>query len=180
MIDLSLLPSWREIFLRIGEPEPRRNRARCPIHDGDSRTSLSVDEDRGYHCFVCGSGGDKLDFIKVVLKTDFPGAMRWFGLKPGKPPAPDPIRERRQKIIEGLRHWTKKTERQLRDQYYRRSQSEIVGKALLAIDPEDPEGWELLRFAYTGRPLEEIESMLDLLIGKEEQQLQAYEMMRSQ
>lgn len=45
--------------------ELRRNRCRCPVHDGDSTQSFSVRNNRG-KCFVCGWGGDVISLAQEV------------------------------------------------------------------------------------------------------------------
>jgi hypothetical protein len=176
MINPASLPSWDLIFSRCGLKPLRRGRGACPFCD--SSTGFSCHDEKGFNCFACGVHGGKISFIRQFRECDFKGALRFFGLEPGLPPVPDPVVEREKRIRNGLHRWSHTAEHRLRDEYYMRSQAEVVGKALLAVDPEDPEGWEMLRIAYTGRPLEEIEIMLDLLIGKEGQQLEAYKMMR--
>jgi DNA primase len=77
VIDQSALPSWPQILQRLGEPRPRRGRARCPIHGGDSPTSMSINEQNGvFHCHVCHAGGDKLAFVQKALGCDFKGDYR--------------------------------------------------------------------------------------------------------
>jgi DNA primase len=42
-------------------------RGRCPIHRGDNEGALLVDPDeRRWHCFVCGEGGDVIDLCQAV------------------------------------------------------------------------------------------------------------------
>ncbi len=119
MIDPVLIPTWAELYSRMGGPVPRRNRGQCLIHGGDSLTSVSLDHDRGlYYCHVCGVGGDRIDWIMRVLDTDFTGALRWLEIKPGRLPAPDPAVARRKKIQEGLRLWAHTIQGKLRDEFY--------------------------------------------------------------
>jgi hypothetical protein len=181
MVDRHQLPSWREIFLRISEPEPHRGRARCPIHNGDSRTSLSVNEDRGlYHCHVCHSGGDRIHFIIAVMQTDFAGAMKWFGLEPGKPPKPDVASLRRNAAMDRVRDWVSITGRRLRDEYLARQRISACARNRLALDPEDKTAWELLRIAYDGECRNEY--LLDKidLCRDDEERLQAWRKYRDE
>jgi hypothetical protein len=150
MVEREKLPCWREIFLRIGEEEPRRGRARCPIHDGDSRTSLSTDEDRGFHCFVCGASGDKISFIQQLYKCDFKDALRFYGLEPGKPPKLDPASLRRNVAMDRVRQWIRTTGRRLRDEYLNRQRITVYARKRLAANPVDQTAWELLRIAFDG------------------------------
>ncbi len=179
MIDTSALPTWQEIFLRIGEKAPRGKRARCPIHDGDSLTSLAFDEDKGvFYCHVCHAAGDKIGFLRQLYKCDFKEALRFFGLEPGKPPAPDPQVIKQRRMREGLKVWTRTTGRKLRDEYY--TNEKLITKATerLKKDPEDSQAWELLAAALPGQA--EREHYLDLLNGTEEQQLTIYRTWRKE
>ncbi|MBP1733364.1 MAG: dnaG [Deltaproteobacteria bacterium] len=151
MLEQHLLPRWPEIFRRIGEPEPRRNRARCPIHGGESLYSLSVDEGKGvFHCFVCHAGGDKLDFIQQALRLDFKDALRWCGLEPGQPPKLNPLRARAQMIRENLRAWKRRIGRQSRDLLAARHELEVCAVERLEADRDDEAGWQLLAATFKG------------------------------
>lgn len=166
--------SWEDIYARRGE-RLWRNRGRCLIHDGDSRTSLSVNESKGvFHCHVCGAGGDKIDFIRQIDKCSYLEALRWLGVEPGRPPAPDPVAEKKRRARAGLQVWAKREGRERREEFYNRSRVELCARHRLEKDPEDAIGWELLRIAYTGLPLGEVERMHDLLIGRPWEQLEAF------
>ena len=89
-VDQSLLPSWDSIFLRLGLPLPKRGRAQCCLHGGNSHQSLSLSDKGFFKCFVCGASGDKIGFIRKLYGCDFKRALAWFGLTPGKLPKPDP------------------------------------------------------------------------------------------
>jgi hypothetical protein len=163
MLEKQLLPPWPEIFRRIGEPEPRRNRARCPIHRGDSLTSLSVNEERGlYHCFVCHAAGDKLGFVQRVQGTDFKGALAFFGVSTdGRPPKPDPAAIHERAALAAIREWCRCTGRRLRDEYYTREL--VITRALFRVrrDPDDSWGWSWLAWAFTGQ--DRLEYLLDAI-----------------
>jgi hypothetical protein len=170
-LNRAALPSWESILTRIGERPPRRRRARCPIHGGDSPFSLALDEDKGlFHCHVCHAGGDKLAFIRQYLKCDFAGALQWFGLAPGRPPAPDPEMMRRQKAREGLRQWAATAGRRMRREF--RTRELVITRAIerLERDPEDERGWSWLAWALKGHA--ELEYALDMVdIGTDESRL---------
>jgi hypothetical protein len=159
--------SWQSILQRIGERPPRHKRARCPIHNGDSLLSLALDEDKGlFYCHVCHEGGDKLTFIQQFYKCNFVDALRFFGLEPGIPPAPDPEVIRRQRARAGLHAWARQTGRKLRDKYYLQELWISWGTKLLRRNPDDAFGWALLADGY--RNHSQLELVLDVLIGKEE------------
>ena len=152
MIDSQTLPSWDSVFSRVGEPPPRRGRARCPIHGGDSPTSVSVNEEKGvYFCHVCHSSGDKLDFVQRATGTGFKQALALLGVDPGmRLPKPDPAIVHKREAIKVIRKWCRQTGRRLRDEYFTRQQIMRHARKRLSADPEDPLGWELLRVASDG------------------------------
>ncbi len=154
-------PSWESIFRMVGEPVPRRRRARCPIHGGDSPTSLSLNEDKGvYFCHVCHASGDKLDFVRKVRGTDFKGALPVLGIEASrKPTQPDPEIIRQREAVEQVREWCRQTGRRLRDHYLTRQRIARYAAEKLAADPESTLGWELLRIASDGEA--KIEYLLD-------------------
>jgi CHC2 zinc finger len=171
------LPSWTELYSRMGEPTPRRTRARCLIHGGDSLTSVSLDHKRGlYYCHVCGAGGDRVDWVMRVLGTDFHGALAWLGIRSGKPPAPDPAAVRRVRTRAGLRRWADALARELRYEHYVMERVAALAEDRLRQDPEDRLAWNWL--AWTAKQ-EEIAHILDLLDGTEAEQLQVYREMRT-
>lgn len=61
------------ISMYAPNPAPRHSRIPCPIHDG-GRPNLWF-SDWGYHCFVCGSGGDVIHFTQHVFGLSFPAAL---------------------------------------------------------------------------------------------------------
>ena len=160
MIDPSTLPTWPEIYSRIGAPVPRRNRGRCLIHGGDSLTSVSLDHERGlYHCHVCGAGGDRVDFLMKILDIDFSGALRWFGLEPGKPPAPDPELLLQHQHDCEMEDRLRQQCRTMREEFRVRGQVILRAHERLLRDPEDAWAWNWLQWAYTG--MDAIEYFLD-------------------
>ena len=54
-------------------PAPRAGRIPCPIHGGKGY-NLSIRRDR-YYCFVCGSGGDCIDFVQAVFGLKYAAAI---------------------------------------------------------------------------------------------------------
>ena len=173
MIDVS--ESWESIFDRAGLKPPRRGRGQCPFCD--SRTGFSCNEDKGlFFCFACNAKGDKISFIQQYYKTDFPGALQWFGIEPGRPPGPDPETVRKRKIREGLKTWARNIQRQLRNEFFAREKAITKASERLKRDPEDTKAWEWLAWALPGQA--EREYYLDLLSGKEEQQLEIFKSWR--
>ena len=166
MIDPTLLPSWSELYARFGGPPPKRNRGQCLIHGGDSLTSVSLDHDRGlYYCHVCGLGGDRVDWIKRMLDTDFNGVLCWIGIQSGQSPAADPERLRNQQ--EQRKEWDQllRRQRELRAELRFRNFLERIGVRRLRDDENDALGWELLDISYSaGRPIGAIETELDALL----------------
>jgi hypothetical protein len=174
------LPSISLILSHLDIPPGRRGRTRCPIHKGDNAQVFSYDDSKGrWFCFRCGIGGDAIALVENALDLDFKGALCWIGLTPGQPPKLHPEAERRKLAKAGLTAWAKKMGRELRDEFYLRSMIEFHGTRRLRSNPDDFIGWWLLSIAYNGVPLCELERRLDLLIGKEEQQLEIFRQWRS-
>jgi DNA primase len=58
-------------------------RALCPFHQ-DTKPSLYVDPEREmFYCFGCGAGGDVFNFIMLIEKHDFIGALRHLAERAG-------------------------------------------------------------------------------------------------
>lgn len=48
----------------------------CPFHAGDNHGSLKLyPEDRGWHCFGCGAGGDVIDLVRRLFDLSFQQAV---------------------------------------------------------------------------------------------------------
>lgn len=166
--------TWNSIFTRLGLPEPRRGRAKCPLHNGDNPSSLSLDE-RGerYYCHSCGQGGDKIAFLMKVLETDFRGALDFLGMQPGRPQARTAATLRQAIERSKVETWCKEKGRALRDEHYQRERFIARARRRLEKDPEDVIAWNWLAWAFKGK--DKIEDLLDRIdIGKPEQQQVAY------
>jgi len=82
-----LLPPARSFYEReFGSALGRERRGwaqtKCCFHDGNSKTSLSLNmADRGgFKCFSCGvHGGDLIAFVRLRYRLDFRGACRELG-----------------------------------------------------------------------------------------------------
>ncbi|MFA5675431.1 MAG: CHC2 zinc finger domain-containing protein [Christensenellales bacterium] len=53
--------------------EPKQNRIPCPIHQGDDYNFSYTD--KLFYCFVCGAGGDIIDFVKLLHNIGFRDAV---------------------------------------------------------------------------------------------------------
>ncbi|MBQ6339529.1 MAG: DNA primase [Kiritimatiellae bacterium] len=50
----------------------------CPFHH-EKTPSFKLNEERqAFYCFGCKAHGSVVDFVKSMVNTDFPGAMRWL------------------------------------------------------------------------------------------------------
>ena len=178
MILRSALPSIPEILRRLDIEPGRHRRARCPIHRGDNPTALSWTDEGQWFCHPCGIGGDAITLAQRALDIDCAGAMRWLGIIPGKPPAPDPAILRRRRIRAGLRTWAARQGRQLRDEYFTRLRVIARAERRLRADSDDCWGWTWLGWAYQG--LDAIEAALDAIdIGTDQSRLEAYKARRA-
>ena len=165
-INQDSLPSWESLFVSIGEKPPRRNRARCTLHNGDSQMSLSIDEERGiFHCFVCGAGGDKIGFIQKYFDCDFKGALAWLGLAPGKPPKLDMERKRRTNILRNFEAWRRRQARTISLKIFEANKTIQTALDRLETDRDDERARFALGIVYP--QLSKLEFHADLLSGGE-------------
>ena len=58
--------------------EIRRNRCKCPIHNGDGYNCVLNKDARGYYCHVCKSHGDAIALAQNVSGLGFLDTLRWF------------------------------------------------------------------------------------------------------
>lgn len=173
MIDRSALPRVSEVLDRLGAPPGRHNRSICPIHRGDNRSALKFSDESGtWYCFRCGVGGDVIRLIELALDTDFKGAMRWLGLEPGRPPAPDPEMIRLRQMRDGLKRWVRTAGRAMRETFYQQEMAAHAMRKRLQHDPEDREAWDILATALHGHAA--LEHKLDALIGTEADQIELF------
>lgn len=177
MIDRSALPRVSEVLDRLGIPPGRHGRTQCPIHQGDNRSAFKYDDETGtWYCFRCGVGGDVIRLVELALDLDFRGAMRWLGLEPGRPPAPDPEMIRLRKAKDGFRAWVKKTGRAMRETYYQQEMTAHAMRKRLQQNPEDAAAWDTLAEALHGHAA--LEHKLDCINGKLQEQAEIYKFMR--
>jgi DNA primase len=77
----------------------------CPFHD-ERTPSFSVNvEQKLYHCFGCGEGGDAIGFVQQTEALDFPGAIEFLAARYGvelKREEEDPEAEERRRRRERL------------------------------------------------------------------------------
>lgn len=67
---------WSRVLEEAGTDPGRGNRICCPVHGGDNPTSFACNDQAGTaHCFACGWGGDKIDFLQTTLSLDFRAAL---------------------------------------------------------------------------------------------------------
>lgn len=74
---------------RYADPGKRRGRCPCPIHGGkDDNMSYNSSQ---YHCFVCGAGGDVIDFVMRLFNLSFVDAVAKLAVDFGIAPGVDPV-----------------------------------------------------------------------------------------
>ena len=56
----------------------RRERCRCPIHNGQDYNCRLYPGDRGYYCFSCGANGDVIQLVQRYRDTSFKDSISWF------------------------------------------------------------------------------------------------------
>src|SRR5688500_1652347 len=92
----------------------------CPFHD-ERTPSFSVNvEQKLYHCFGCGEGGDAIGFVQQTEALDFPGAVEFLAARYGvelkreeEDPQAEERRRRRERMLKLLERATVFYERYL-------------------------------------------------------------------
>ncbi len=92
----------------------------CPFHD-ERTPSFSVNvEQKLYHCFGCGEGGDAIGFVQQTEALDFPGAVEFLATRYGvelkreeEDPQAEERRRRRERMLKLLERATVFYERYL-------------------------------------------------------------------
>lgn len=74
--ELAATIPMEQVAALYGLETDRRHRALCPFHT-DRHPSLKIyPEGGGWYCFVCGFGGDGVEFVRRFLSTDALAAAR--------------------------------------------------------------------------------------------------------
>lgn len=64
--------TMREVVEFYGFHPDRSGFIQCPFHKGDNHGSLKIyDENRGWHCFGCHTGGTVIDFVMKLFDLGF-------------------------------------------------------------------------------------------------------------
>lgn len=67
--------TMRDVAETYGFAPNRAGFIACPFH-GEKTASLKIyPNDRGWHCFGCGVGGDVISFVQKLFNLDFPAAI---------------------------------------------------------------------------------------------------------
>ncbi len=77
-----------DIVTLVGEHVSLKRKGReyvclCPFHDDHDPSMYVVPHKQIYHCFVCGAGGNAIDFMINFHKMDFPEALRLLAERAG-------------------------------------------------------------------------------------------------
>ena len=108
-------PDIIETLAREGV-ELRRGWGLCPFH-ADKHPSFKINRDtQTFHCFSCGAHGDVIDFIQKLHNLSFKDALKYLGMKPGKPPKVDPVMKRKRELLKDFEQWRRETYRNLCDE----------------------------------------------------------------
>ena len=74
--------SWPQLLesvgWQIGKNGTDKGTVHCQKHGADKHPSLHWHEGKGFYCFACAHGGDKIDFLMWVLGSDFLGAKNYL------------------------------------------------------------------------------------------------------
>lgn len=66
--------TMRQIVERYTAEPIQKDRIPCPFHNGKNANLWF--SDTGYHCFVCGAGGDSISFVQHLFGLSFSDALR--------------------------------------------------------------------------------------------------------
>jgi hypothetical protein len=67
---------WSAVLSDTGIDPGHHGRTYCGVHHGDNLTSFAYNEGTGRaHCFACDWSGDKIAFLRTVLRCDFKTAL---------------------------------------------------------------------------------------------------------
>jgi len=69
----------------VVKDQGHKGTAHCERHGVDKDPSLHWHEEKGFYCFACAHGGDKIDFLMWVLGLDFLGAKNYLYQLAGVP-----------------------------------------------------------------------------------------------
>ena len=80
---------WPLIFQsfgwEVGKNDNNKGTVHCQKHGVDSKASIHWHEEKGFYCFACAYGGDKIDFLMWVLGSEFLGAKNYLYQLAGVP-----------------------------------------------------------------------------------------------
>jgi len=122
----------------------------CPFHD-ERTPSFSVNaEQKLYHCFGCGEGGDAIGFVQGTEALDFPGAVEFLAQRYGielvreeEDPQAEERRRRRERLLKLLERATGFYER-----YLWEADEAEPARRYLAKRGLDPEVLRAFRIGY--------------------------------
>ncbi len=64
-------------------PKGREHVCLCPFHDDHNPSMYVVPHKQIFHCFVCGAGGNAIDFVMKYHAMEFPEALRHLAERAG-------------------------------------------------------------------------------------------------
>ena len=69
--------SMRDVAEMYGlKQDPRSSKIKCPFHNDTKPSMHAYPGSRGYYCFVCGTGGDVINFVQRYFGLNFLNACR--------------------------------------------------------------------------------------------------------
>lgn len=166
--EIKQMVPMRELCNRYGIHVNQAHKACCPFHADRSPSMEVYDGDRGWWCFVCGEGGDVIDFTRRYFRLSFRGALERLNedfslhLPLDRPPDAEYMREvarRREEQAAARRFeaWRINTVNQLADC------SRLANMALKLLAPSD---WtESIDIAI--REHATVDYYLDVLCGRD-------------
>lgn len=70
--------SARDAAIALGIRVNRSGRCQCPIHHGQDYNMMLYQDNRGWFCHRCKSGGDVIRLVERVNQCSFPEAVEWL------------------------------------------------------------------------------------------------------
>lgn len=153
----------------------RHGRCACPVHGGEHRNCRLDKGNRGFHCFVCGAGGDVIKLVEAANGCGFKRAVEWLnssfslGLPLDRPASKNTIQAAKK------RRETAKTVRAMKDDL-RMMEFDLYAMANQLVGdlqedakryrPTDPEQEWDERFCAALRMLPEAEDLADEMAAR--------------
>lgn len=148
----------------------RHGRCACPMHGGKDRNCRLDKGSKGFHCFVCGGGGDVIHLVEAANGCGFKQAVEWLdstfslGLPIDQPASKKDIETARKRREKARKAQVFRDEIRMMefDTYVKAARLESILRAdMKQYRPTDPgQEWDE-RFCAAARYLPEVKELAD-------------------